>query len=93
MGQGSSLRYKEKFQVSNKHSYGPRNYKRKNPMSRSQWRRFQRKKKAEKEAHESSNNKPYQNRVSYQTKKPVGRRFFSPKHVMSKGKTNEEENP
>lgn len=59
MGRGSSLTYQEKFQVSEKHSYGPSNYKGKNPMSRTQWKRFYRKNKAEKEVAESSSNKPY----------------------------------
>lgn len=58
-------------------------------MSKTQWRRFQRNKKTDKEIVESSN-KPYQSRVSYQTKKPVGRQLFSLKQVKSKGKEKEE---
>lgn len=61
MGRGSLLNYQEKFQVSEKSSYGANKYKGKNPMSRIQWRRFQRKKKDKREAAKSSNNKPYQN--------------------------------
>lgn len=68
MGRGFSLTYKKKFQVSKKRSYGPNNYKRNNPMSRTQWRRFQRKKKAKRKVVESSNNKPYQSRVSQKKK-------------------------
>lgn len=85
-GRDSSITYRENFQVSERYSYGTNNYKGKNMMSSNQLRRFQRKKKAEKEAVESSNNKSYQSRVSDQTKKPVVRQLFSPKQVKSKGK-------
>lgn len=56
--------YREEFQVSEKFSYGPNNYKGKNLMSRTQWMRFQRKKKVEKKVVESSSNKPYQNQMT-----------------------------
>ena len=49
---GSSLDYKKEYHASasNKMTHVSSNYKGKNPMSRSQWRRFQRRRKAEKEA-------------------------------------------
>ena len=79
MGRGSSMSYRENFQMSERRSYGPNNYKGKNPMSRIQWRRFQRKKKAEKEATQSSNNQAYQSQVKNQVKKLMGRQLFFPK--------------
>lgn len=59
-------------------------------MSRIQWRIFQRKKKAEREATELSSNKLYQNQVNDQVKKPVERKLFSPKAIKEKGKAKEE---
>lgn len=76
--------------MSEKRSYGLSNYKGKNPVSRTQWRRFQRKKKEEREVVESSSNKTYQNQVDDQVKKPLGRQLFSSKEIKAKGKANEE---
>lgn len=76
--------------MSKRRSYGPSNYKGKNPMSRTHWRRFHRNQTAKKEAAESSNNKPYQSQVKDQVRKPVGRQLFSPKTSQSKGKVKEE---
>ena len=60
---GSSMAYRKEFQTSKKSAYISENYKGKNPMSRSQWRREQRRRKAQREAEwkengESSTNVP-----------------------------------
>ena len=85
------MTYRENFQMSERRFYGPSNYKGKKPMSRTQCRRFQRKKKAERDAAELSNNKQYQNQENDQVKKPVGRKLFSPKITQTKTKIKEEE--
>ena len=87
MGRGSSLTYLDNFEMSERRSCGPGNYKDKNLMSRTQWRRLQRKKKAQKEATKSNNNnKPYRSQVKEQVRKPIGRQLFSPKTSQSKEK-------
>ena len=50
VNRGSSMEYRKEFQTSKKSAYISENYKGKNPMSRSQWRREQRRRKAEREA-------------------------------------------
>lgn len=60
---GSSLAYRGEFQADKKTSHISENYKGKNPMTRSQWRREKRRRKAqrevdEKEKNESSTNVP-----------------------------------
>src|SRR4051812_2881983 len=80
------MAYRRQFQASNREMYRLENYKGKNSMSRSQWRRHQRMKKAEKESKvkevgESSSSKiPLQGAKS--TKPPVGRKLFSLENEM-----------
>ena len=81
---GPSLAYRNKFQTTttNKVAHVSSNYKGKNPMSRSQWRRYQRRRKAEREATEepqpeSSTNVPQRKGKGKQRKpleiKPIAR--------------------
>src|SRR3954467_13823374 len=75
------MAYKRQFQTSNWEMYRLENYKGKNPMSKSQWRRHQRMKKSRKESkveevRESSSTKvPMQGAKS--NKPPVERKLFS----------------
>lgn len=75
-----------KYHLLNKEPYVSTNYKGKNPMTRTQWRRYQRKKKEPRETQQSSNNKPYQVRIVKQPRGLVGQKLFSSKHAKTKGK-------
>src|SRR3954468_18240958 len=74
------MRYRKKFQTSNREMYKLENYKGKNPMSRSQWRRHQRLKKAQREykpreiGESSSNQIPMHGART--SKPPVERKLF-----------------
>src|SRR3954468_16338552 len=80
-GGRTAMAYRRRFQTSNREMYRLENYKGKNPMSRSQWRRHQRMKKAQKESKmkevgESSSTKvPIQGANS--NKPPVECKLFS----------------
>lgn len=52
---GSSLAYRKEFLASRKAAYISENYKRKNPMTRSQWRREQRTRKTQREVEAKEN--------------------------------------
>ena len=74
------MAYRKQFQTSKREAYRLENYKGKNPMSQSQWRRHQRIKKAEREITskdigESSSNK-FLSSAANSSKPPVGRRLF-----------------
>src|ERR1044072_780030 len=72
VGQGSA--FHDNSQVSKNYSYTSKNYMGKNPMTRTQWRRFQRKKKAEDQASTSSSKANF----PQLTKAHVGKRITFP---------------
>src|ERR1051325_2936516 len=94
------MAYRKKFNTNRREEIRLENYKGKNSMSRSQWHRHQRNKKAERdsksmEVGESSTNKPA-SIVQTRGKPPVSRRLFSPKKEVGEDKeqkvaANEEE--
>ena len=77
------MAYKNQFQASKREAYRTENYKGKNPMSRSQWRRHRRIKKAERELAMKeigeSNNSQFSSNMMVTNKPPVGRKLFSPR--------------
>ena len=92
---GSSMAYRKEFQTSKKSTYILENYKGKNPMSRSQWRREQRRRKAQREAEskengESSTNIPVgsngREKTKFVEKLPVGRKLFVSQEEEAKEK-------
>ena len=100
---GSSLAYRKEFQTTttNKMAHVSSNYKGKNPMSRSQWRIFQRRRKAEREATkepqpESRTNVPQRMDKGKQRKplerKPISRRLEWPDRGESDDEGNSEFN-
>ena len=77
VGQGSA--YNDNSQVSKNYSYGTKNYLGKNPMTRTQWRRFQRKKKPEAEATTSSSSSKFPSLTRAQVEmKPMENRLCPP---------------
>src|SRR3954470_17032800 len=85
-GGRTAMAYRRQFQRPNRETYRLENYKGKNPMSRSQWRRHQRMKKAQKEyrpretGETSSNHVPYQGTKS--NKPPVERALFEAEKLL-----------
>lgn len=79
---GSSMAYRKEFQTSKQVAYHSENYKGKNSMSRSQWGRLQKKRKAEREAAEHAKPESSSNMALKQEKKEerksVERKLFSP---------------
>jgi hypothetical protein len=87
-GGRTSWAYRKQFQASKREAIRLENYKGKNHMSRSQWRRHQRLRKAEREMTsreigESSNIKVPPN-VTNSTKPPVGRKLFPDENKSQK---------
>src|SRR3954468_24095916 len=82
----TAMAYRKQFQRSNREAYRLENYKGKNPMSRSQWRRHQRIKKAQKEYRPREAGESSSNQVSYQgvkSNKPlVERRLFEAEKLL-----------
>src|SRR3954465_13477101 len=80
------MAYRKPFQRPNREAYRLENYKGKNPMSRSQWRRHQRIKKAQKEYRPREAGESSSNQVSYQgvksNKPPVERRLFEAEKLL-----------
>src|SRR3954464_1024426 len=85
-GGRTAMAYRRQFQRPNRETYRLENYKGKNPMSRSQWRRHRRMKKAQKEyrpretGETSSNQVPYQGAKS--NKPPVERALFEAEKLL-----------
>lgn len=79
--------------MSRQQTYGSENYKGKNPMSRCQWRRQHRRRKAEREANEkvmeesSTNQPPKKDRG--EEKNPVGRKLFPAQKEESQDKSEQ----
>lgn len=61
MEKGSSISYQKEVQTSQKRTHVPSTYLGKNPMTKTHWRRFQRKRKVERETTESRNIRPQPN--------------------------------
>ena len=84
------MAYRKQFQTSKREAYRLENYKGKNPMSISQWRRHQRIKKAERELaskdiEESSSNKFFSSTAN--SNKPlVSRKLFSSEEKVTSEK-------
>ena len=88
------MAYRKQFNSNSREEIRLENYKGKNPMSRSQWHKHQRNKKAERDSKpmeigESSTNNPT-SVTQTGGKPPVSRKLFSPKKDTEENKTQKE---
>src|SRR3954468_16216376 len=85
-GGRTAMAYRKQFQTSNREVHRLENYKGRNPMSRSQWRRHQRMKKAQREYKPREIGESSGNQVQHQgtkiSKPPVERRLFEAENIL-----------